>query len=59
MTDEPGGTMAMFARMSGETPYRPRMLVLQWHITERCNLRCAHCYQDGYAGEELSHQQLL
>jgi radical SAM protein with 4Fe4S-binding SPASM domain len=21
---------------------------MQWHITDRCNLRCAHCYQDGY-----------
>ncbi len=21
----------------------------QWHITDRCNLRCVHCYQDGYA----------
>ncbi len=21
----------------------------QWHITDRCNLRCAHCYQDSYA----------
>ncbi len=20
----------------------------QWHITERCNLRCVHCYQKGY-----------
>jgi len=20
--------------------------VLQWHITERCNLKCTHCYQD-------------
>jgi MoaA/NifB/PqqE/SkfB family radical SAM enzyme len=19
----------------------------QWHITERCNKRCRHCYQDG------------
>ena len=35
-------------------PYRPRSLLLQWHVTERCNLRCAHCYQEGYAGEELS-----
>jgi radical SAM protein with 4Fe4S-binding SPASM domain len=33
--------------------------VLQWHITERCNLRCAHCYQDAYAGAELTHRQLL
>ena len=28
--------------------YRPPRLLLQWHITERCNLRCAHCYQDDY-----------
>ena len=21
---------------------------LQWHITHRCNLRCAHCYQEDY-----------
>lgn len=21
----------------------------QWHITDRCNLRCRHCYQDGYS----------
>jgi len=34
-------------------PYRPRSLLLQWHVTERCNLRCAHCYQEQYAGEEL------
>lgn len=23
-------------------------LVLQWHITSRCNLRCKHCYQESY-----------
>lgn len=22
----------------------------QWHITDRCNLRCTHCYQDNYSG---------
>lgn len=22
----------------------------QWHITDRCNLRCTHCYQDDYSG---------
>jgi len=21
---------------------------MQWHITDRCNLRCTHCYQDSY-----------
>ncbi len=29
-------------------PYRPQRLRLQWHITERCNLRCAHCYQENF-----------
>lgn len=23
-------------------------LTIQWHITELCNLRCKHCYHDGY-----------
>ncbi len=27
---------------------------IQWHLTERCNLRCRHCYQQGAAGNELS-----
>jgi len=22
----------------------------QWHITDRCNLRCSHCYQEDYSG---------
>jgi len=26
----------------------PKKLILQWHITNRCNLRCRHCYQDNY-----------
>jgi radical SAM protein with 4Fe4S-binding SPASM domain len=29
-------------------PYRPPRLLLQWHLTDRCNLRCAHCYQEDY-----------
>ncbi len=24
----------------------------QWHITNRCNLRCAHCYQENYSGSD-------
>lgn len=23
----------------------------QWHITEKCNLRCNHCYQENYADD--------
>ncbi len=28
--------------------YRPSNLLLQWHLSDRCNLRCAHCYQEDY-----------
>ncbi len=28
--------------------------LIQWHLTERCNLRCRHCYQSGTAGTELT-----
>ncbi len=40
-------------------PYIPGNLILQWHVTERCNYRCAHCYQESYSGEELGYQNLL
>lgn len=31
----------------------------QWHITEKCNSRCLHCYHESYASEnELSFQEL-
>lgn len=27
---------------------------IQWHLTERCNLQCTHCYQTGGRMDELS-----
>ena len=31
----------------------------QWHITDRCNYRCKHCYQDEYSGaQELDWKKL-
>lgn len=31
----------------------------QWHITERCNLRCTHCYQEDYSSlNEMSFEKL-
>ncbi len=36
-----------------------RVLRLQWHITERCNFRCSHCYQDSQNSEELDFRQLI
>jgi len=31
----------------------------QWHFLNRCNLRCAHCYQESYCFEELPLEHLL
>ena len=39
--------------------YIPKGLLLQWHITERCNLRCKHCYHKGYDGADLPFTTLL
>lgn len=27
---------------------------VQWHLTERCNLACAHCYQEGKNAAEIA-----
>jgi AdoMet-dependent heme synthase len=33
---------------------------IQWHLTERCNLRCAHCYQEtAPGGQELSLPEII
>ncbi|MDI6792803.1 MAG: radical SAM protein, partial [bacterium] len=31
---------------------------IQWHITERCNLRCSHCYQENYTSNDLEWDEL-
>ena len=31
---------------------------IQWHLTERCNLQCKHCYQDGSRREEMSLSEI-
>lgn len=37
----------------------PRSLHLQWHITEKCNLNCRHCYTEKkYLKNELSEEEL-
>jgi len=43
-----------------ESPAKlPTYAHLQWHITDRCNNRCLHCYQDNYNGSEPSQEQML
>ncbi len=35
------------------------MFYIQWHILDRCNLRCIHCYQEQFTSEnELSWEKL-
>ncbi len=38
----------------------PKRFLLQWHVTEKCNLSCNHCYQLGRVDEqELSYKGML
>ncbi len=40
-------------------PYKPSHLLLQWHITDRCNQKCSHCYVDQSKCNDLSFEQLV
>lgn len=31
----------------------------QWHFMNSCNLRCSHCYQEGYRYEDLPWEKLI
>jgi len=33
-------------------------LLIQWHLTERCNLRCTHCYQNDKKTVELTTAEI-
>jgi radical SAM protein with 4Fe4S-binding SPASM domain len=33
---------------------KPNEFLIQWHLTEKCNLQCRYCYQDGHCRDELS-----
>jgi radical SAM protein with 4Fe4S-binding SPASM domain len=35
------------------------LFVLQMHVTDRCNLRCTHCYQGDSLSNEMTLDQLL
>lgn len=40
--------------------FKPKSFHLQWHITERCNLRCTHCYQEeNNQNKELGKEELF
>jgi radical SAM protein with 4Fe4S-binding SPASM domain len=42
----------------GQRGINLNQMVLQWHITERCNLKCIHCYQGELSPDELTFKQL-
>lgn len=39
--------------------FRKNKFILQWHITEHCNLSCKHCYQDNHPTSTPSLSALL
>ena len=36
-----------------------KQFVLQWHLSEVCNLKCLHCYQEQHKPIALPYEQLL
>ena len=36
-----------------------RYITLQWHLSEACNLRCKHCYQENHVPVQLPYEDLL
>lgn len=35
-----------------------KRFVLQWHLSEICNLKCLHCYQENHKPIQLKYEQL-
>ena len=36
-----------------------KTFVLQWHLSEKCNLKCKHCYQENHVPIGLKYEELL
>lgn len=36
-----------------------KRFVLQWHLSENCNLKCLHCYQENHIPVQLSYKNLV
>jgi radical SAM protein with 4Fe4S-binding SPASM domain len=36
----------------------PKTFTIQWHLTEKCNWRCKHCYRDGCTVKELNFKAI-
>ena len=33
--------------------------IMQWHLSENCNLRCLHCYQENHKPIQLNFEELV
>jgi len=42
-----------------QQPYIPNNFLIQWHITERCNFRCKHCYQTNFENDGKTTEEML
>lgn len=36
-----------------------KRFILQWHLSENCNLKCLHCYQENHQPVQLEYNQLV
>ncbi|MFG6654889.1 radical SAM protein [Scandinavium sp. M-37] len=42
-----------------ESFHQPSRLAIQWHITDKCNLHCQHCYQTSWRGGNVPLKSLI
>ncbi len=48
----------MVKQVNNEALHHDHDFFIQWHLTEKCNLKCSHCYQSGSCSEELSFNEI-
>ncbi len=36
-----------------------KRFILQWHLSENCNLKCLHCYQESHKPIQLKYEELI
>lgn len=53
---EGAGAAAEAAAVTDAPAYHPDSLLVQWHLTDRCNLRCRHCYGDATVSDLKSSE---
>lgn len=55
----PSNQVMISAEQKSNASGHDKEFYIQWHLTNKCNLRCEHCYQDDYSqSSELSLNEL-